>query len=255
MSAGLFDLSGKKILITGSYRGLGFAIAHGLAEAGATVAINGRNEGKVGEAVARLRADRLNAVACPFDVTDSRSIKGAVEVLERETGPLDVLFNNAGIIRRVPLTEMTEETWREVVETDLTGPFLVTRAVVGGMIQRGHGKIINTCSLLSELAREPVSAYAAAKTGLKMLTQSMATEWGRHNIQANAIGPGFFSTELTKPLEENVEFDTWLKKRVPAGRWGNPKELIGPAVFLASAASDFVNGHVLYVDGGLLAQM
>jgi gluconate 5-dehydrogenase len=188
-------------------------------------------------------------------VTDNSSIEKAVNALEERTGGIEVLFNNARIIRRVPITEMPEKTWREVIDTDLTGPFLVARAVAPGMIRRGHGKIINTCSLLSELARDTVSAYAAAKAGLKMLTQSMAAEWEKYNIQANAIGPGYFSTELTKPLEENVEFDTWLKKRVPAGRWGKPAELVGPAVFLASEASNFVNGHVLYVDGGLLAQM
>lgn len=255
MSENLFDLSGKIILVTGSYRGLGYAIAEGLANAGATVAINGRDEAKVKAAVELLRREGHKAVACPFNVMSSESIEAAVRTLESETGPIDVLFNNAGIIRRVPIAEMDEDTWREILDTDLTGPFLVARAVAPGMIRRGGGKIVNTCSLLSEVARETVSAYAAAKAGLKMLTQSMAAEWGKHNIQTNAIGPGYFSTELTKPLEENVEFDTWLKKRVPAGRWGDPKELVGPAVFLASAASSFVNGHVLYVDGGLLAQM
>ncbi len=255
MSQTLFDLTGKLVLVTGSYRGLGYSMAEGLAAAGATVAVNGRDAAKVDDAVARLRKAGHKAVACAFDVTDSTSISTAVRDLEASEGPVEVLFNNAGIVRREPIIEMSETAWREVVDTDLTGPFLVARAVVPGMIDRRRGKIVNTCSLLSHVARETVAAYAAAKTGLKMLTQAMAAEWARYNIQSNAIGPGYFSTELTRPLEENAQFDSWLKRRVPAGRWGDPRELVGPAVFLASAASDFVNGHILYVDGGLLAQM
>ncbi|HUX12243.1 MAG TPA: SDR family oxidoreductase [Spirochaetia bacterium] len=255
MSENLFDLSGKIILVTGSHQGLGYAMAEGLAAAGATVAINGRDAAKVDSAVRRLTDGGYRSVACPFDVIDSASIVRAVRAFEESTGPIDVLFNNAGIIRREPMIEMPEVTWREIVETDLTGPFLVAKAVVPGMIERRRGKIINTCSLLAAVARDTVAAYSAAKAGLKMLTQSMAVEWARHNIQANAIGPGYFSTELTKPLEANPQFDAWLKTRVPAGRWGQPRELIGPAIFLASAASDFVNGHILYVDGGLLAQL
>lgn len=218
MSEDLFDLNAKLALVTGSYRELGSAIARGLAQAGAAIAVNSRNKTKAAEAVAAFEHAGLRAIGCPFDVTNFRLIERAVKDLEKQTGPVDVLFNNARIIHRTPLVEETEESWRELIDTDVAGSFLVARATVRSMIHRGHGKTINTCSLLSKLERDTVAAYSAAKAGLKMLTQSMATEWGRHNIQTNAIGPGYFSTELTRPLQEDVEFDSWLKKRVPAGR-------------------------------------
>jgi len=251
----LFNLNQKLILVTGSYRGLGLAIAEGLARAGARVVLNGRNADAVEDAVAAFAEKGLSATGCVFDVTDKASIDNAVTELEKREGKPDVLFNNAGIIERAPLLETTEESWRRVLDTNLTGAFLVAQRVVPGMVTRGRGKVVNTCSLLSAVARDTVASYAAAKSGLKLLTQSMATEWAKFNIQANAIGPGYFNTELTRPLQENAEFDGWVKKRVPAGRWGEPDELVGPAVFLASDASNFVNGQIIYVDGGLLAQM
>ncbi len=255
MSTQLFDLSGKLALVTGSYRGLGRAIAEGLGRAGARLLLNGRSVDQVEKAVFEFRQMGIEAAACPFDITDKASIETALTKVEAEQGKPDVLFNNAGIMRRAPLVEMAEEDWRAVIDINLTGAFLVAQRVVPGMIEKGAGKVVNTCSLLSEVARETVSPYAAAKAGLKLLTQQMATEWGKYNIQANAIGPGYFATEMTVPLRENKEFDSWLKGRVPAARWGDPKELVGPAVFLASEASNFVNGQTLYVDGGLLARM
>lgn len=250
-----FRLDGEVALVTGSYRGLGYSIARGFARAGAAVVINGRDGAAVEEAASVLREDGLDAYGVAFDVTSAEDIDRGLRKIEKGPGPPTILVNNAGIIRRAPMLEMEEQEWRAEVDINLTGPFLVARRVVPGMIEAGRGKIINICSVLTEVARASVAGYASTKAGLKLLTQSMATEWGAHNIQANGIGPGFFATEMTGPLQENREFDTWLRGRVPAGRWGRPEELVGPAVFLASRASDFVNGHVLYVDGGLLARM
>ncbi|MFP4300570.1 MAG: SDR family oxidoreductase [Spirochaetaceae bacterium] len=255
MSSALFDLKGKIALVTGSHRGLGRAMAEGLAAAGATVVINGRHRETVDMAVAELRQTGHRAFAAPFDVTDEESIEKGMTVIEQEIGKPDILFNNAGAIIRSPLLEMSRDEWNSMLNVHLTGSFLLARRAVPGMIEKGAGKVVNTCSFLSAVARDTVSAYAAAKAGLKMLTQEMATEWGRHNVQCNAIGPGFFATDLTKPLRENEEFDSWLKGRVPAARWGEPEELIGPALFLASSASNFVNGQIIYVDGGLLARV
>lgn len=255
MSSALFDLTGKIALVTGSHRGLGRAMAEGLAAAGATVVINGRRRETVETAVAELKKAGHSAFAAPFDVTEEESIENAVTALEQEVGKPDILFNNAGAIIRSPLLEMSREEWNSMLNVHLTGSFLLARRLVPGMIEKGAGKVVNTCSFLSAVARDTVSAYASAKAGLKMLTQEMATEWGRHNVQCNAIGPGFFATDLTKPLRENAEFDSWLRARVPAARWGEPEELIGPAVFLASPASNFVNGQIIYVDGGLLARV
>ncbi|MFP4407185.1 MAG: SDR family oxidoreductase [Spirochaetaceae bacterium] len=255
MSSALFDLKGKIALVTGSHRGLGRAMAEGLAAAGATVVINGRHRETVDMAVAELRQMGQRAFAAPFDVTDEESIEKGMTVIEQEIGKPDILFNNAGAIIRSPLLEMSRDEWNSMLNVHLTGSFLLARRAVPGMIEKGAGKVVNTCSFLSAVARDTVSAYAAAKAGLKMLTQEMATEWGRHNVQCNAIGPGFFATDLTKPLRENEEFDSWLKGRVPAARWGEPEELIGPALFLASSASNFVNGQIIYVDGGLLARV
>lgn len=255
MSEDLFDLTGRIALVTGSSRGLGLVLAHGLGEAGATVVLNGRDEVKLAKAVAAVEADGVAVSGCAFDVTDAASADRGIGEIEDGIGPIDILVNNAGIQRRGPLESLDEAAWREVLETNLTGPFLVSRRVARGMIERGRGKIINICSLMSEIGRETTGNYAASKGGLKMLTRAMAVEWARHNIQANGIGPGYFLTEMTRKLAEDPEFDAWIRGRTPAGRWGDPKELVGAAVFLASAASDFVNGQILYVDGGILAAL
>jgi gluconate 5-dehydrogenase len=251
----LFDLTGRAALITGSSQGLGFALARGLAQAGAAVALNGRDEKKLAAAAETLRAEGARVTTAAFDVTDAAASARAVERLEEEFGAIDILVNNAGIQRRAPLAEMTEEQWRAVIDTNLTSAFLVARAVAPRMIARGAGKIINICSVMTEVSRPTIANYAAAKGGLKMLTRAMAVEWAKHGIQANAIGPGYFVTELNRSLVENPEFNQWICGRTPAGRWGQPHELAGAAVFLASRASDFVNGQILFVDGGLLASL
>jgi gluconate 5-dehydrogenase len=245
MTSDLFDLSGRTALVTGSTRGLGLAMARGLADAGARVAINGRSA-ETAEAVA---ATIERAVAAPFDVTDEQAVGAGVDRL----GPVDVLVCNAGIAVRAPLHELSLADWQRQLDGNLTSAFLVARAVAPGMIERRRGKIVTVCSVTSEIARRTTGAYAAAKGGLKMLTQAMCADWARYGIQANAIGPGWFRTDLTRPLQENETFDEWLRRRVPAGRWAEPEELVGAVVFLASPASDFVNGQILYVDGGLSA--
>ena len=255
MAKSIFDVSGKVVLISGSSQGLGLAIARGLGEAGATVVLNGRDERKLQEAVSQLRARGLSAQGFAFDVTDAARLAKLVADIETQVGPIDVLLNCAGIMRRAALEQMEEAQWREVLDTDLTGVFLLSREVVKGMIQRKRGKIVNICSLMSEVGRNTTGAYAAAKGGLKMLTRAMAVEWARHNIQVNGIGPGYFLTEMTRKLAEDPKFDAWIKSRTPAGRWGDPSELVGAAIFLASAASDFVNGQIIYVDGGILAAL
>lgn len=249
----LFDLQGRTALITGSSQGLGFAFARGLAQAGASLVLNGRDPKKLAAAAEMLRQEGARVATAAFDVTDGAAVMREVERIEREVGIVDILVNNAGIHRRAPLEEMTEAQWREVIDTNLTSAFLVARALAPRMIARRGGKIINICSLMSDLGRPTTGNYAAAKGGLKMLTRAMAVEWAKHNIQINAIGPGYFATELTKPLVENPEFNAWVCKRTPAGRWGRPEELIGAAVFLASKASDFVNGQIVYIDGGMTA--
>lgn len=251
----LFDLTGRIALITGSSQGLGFAIARGLAQSGAAVVLNGRDQAKLAAAERTLRDEGFKVTTAAFDVTDGAACAAAVERTEKEFGPLAVLVNNAGIQRRAPLAEMTEEQWRAVLDTNLTSAFLVARAVAPGMIARGAGKIINICSVMSEVSRPTIANYAAAKGGLKMLTRAMAVEWAKHGVQTNAIAPGYFVTELNKPLVENPEFNRWICGRTPAGRWGQPHELAGAAVFLASRASDFVNGQILTVDGGMLAAL
>jgi gluconate 5-dehydrogenase len=251
----LFDLNGRIALITGSSQGLGFAIARGLAQAGAAIVLNGRDEVKLATAAEVLRAEEARVTTAAFDVTDGAASASAVAAIEAEFGPIDILVNNAGIQRRAPLAEMTETQWREVIDTNLTSAFLVARAVVPRMIARRAGKIINICSVMSEVSRPTIGNYAAAKGGLKMLTRAMAVEWAKHGIQANAIAPGYFVTELNKALVANVEFNQWICGRTPAGRWGQPEELAGAAIFLASRASDFVNGQILTVDGGLLAAL
>ena len=246
----MFDLTGRTALVTGAGQNIGAGIARALGAAGATVLVNDLRSERAEEVVEALLADSHAAVAVAFDVTDRAAIDAAVA----ESGPIDVLVNNAAVIERTPLLDMTVEAWDTVIRTDLTGVFVMTQPVVRRMIGRGGGKVINVCSMMSELGRDSVGAYAAAKGGLKMLTRSMATEWARHGIQVNGIGPGYFATEQTAPIREpGHPFNEWIVSRTPAGRWGDPDDLAGAAVFLASAASDFVNGHVLYVDGGILA--
>ncbi len=255
MANPLFDLSGRVALVSGAAQGLGFAIAKGLAEAGATLVINGRSEEKVGKAIATLAEEGLKAHASIFDIRDVPVMQERVAAIEREVGPIHILVNNAGIQRRMPLEQFEESVWREVLDTNLTGVFLLTKAVVQGMIARRGGKIINIWSLMCEASRPTVAAYTAAKGGVKMLTKAMAVEWCKHNIQANGIGPGYYITEMNRPLYENPQFDAWVKARTPMARWGQPSELVGAAVFLAAPASDFVTGQVIYVDGGILAAL
>jgi gluconate 5-dehydrogenase len=241
----LFDLSGRTALVTGSTRGLGLALARGLAGAGARVAINGRTQESCEAAAAGLDG----AFAAPFDVTDEAAVAAGVAAI----GEIDILVNNAGIQVRGSLETFSLEDWQRVVDVNLTSAFLVSRAVVSGMIDRGRGKIVNTCSVTSEVGRETIGPYTASKGGLKQLTRAMCADWARHGIQANGIGPGYFRTEINTVLQEDPAFDAWLRARVPAGRWAEPSELEGAVVFLASAASDFVNGQIIYVDGGMLA--
>ncbi|WP_346838669.1 gluconate 5-dehydrogenase [Microbulbifer sp. SAOS-129_SWC] len=255
MSNALFDLTGKLALITGATHGLGMAMAEGLGSAGAKLVITGHSSReKLDTAVAQLRDKGFDAHGYLFDVTDEAAVEEMVALIEREQGPIGVLVNNAGIIKRVPLLEMELQDWRQVIDTNLTGVFTMSRPVVKRMIERGAGKVINICSMMSELGRDSVSAYAAAKGGLKMLTRNMATEWARHNVQVNGIGPGYFATSQTAPIRvDGNPFNEFILNRTPAGRWGNPEDLQGTAVFLASPASDFVTGQIVYVDGGILA--
>ncbi len=255
MEHDLFDLSGKTALITGSGQGLGFAIARGMGEAGATLVLNDLDEARLHQAVGMLRTEGLKAYECRFDVTQALEIADAVARVEREVGPIDVLYNNAGIQRRVALETCEESVFRQVLDVNVTGIFLVTRQVVPGMIARRAGKIINMCSMMSEVGRVTTGPYTASKGAVKMLTKAMAVEWGKHNIQANGIGPGYFLSGMGEMLSKDPAFNAWICGRTPAARWGHPTELIGAAVFLASRASDFVNGQVIYVDGGMLAAL
>ena len=254
-----FSLEGKVALVTGGAYGIGFAITQALAEAGARVAFNCRSEQNLAKALADYKEKGIDAKGYIADVTDEKQVQQLVANVERDLGTIDILVNNAGIIKRIPMLEMSVEDFRQVVDTDLNAPFIVAKAVIPGMKKKGHGKIINICSMMSELGRETVSAYAAAKGGLKMLTRNICSEFGGCNIQCNGIGPGYIATPQTAPLRElqpdgsRHPFDQFLLSKTPAGRWGTPEDLMGPAVFLASNASDFVNGHILYVDGGILA--
>ncbi len=245
----LFSLQGRTALITGSSRGLGYVIARGLAQAGAAIVLNGRNQPQLDQAANALIAEGYGVRVAVFDVTDSAQIKAAVG----QIGQVDILVNNAGIQHRQPLEQFDEVAWHQVLDVNLTGVFLTTQAVVGGMIERKSGKIINISSLMSEVSRKTIAAYSASKSGVKSLTKTMATEWALHNIQANAIAPGYFKTEMNEALTNDAAFDGWVRARTPAGRWGDPSELIGAAVFLASNASNYVNGQTIVVDGGLLA--
>ncbi len=254
MSIQLFDLTGKTALVTGGTHGLGMAIASGLAHAGATIVINDLSREKLDAAVAEYAKNGINIHAYTFNVTDENQVKEAVKKIEKEVAPIDILVNNAGIIKRIPIVDMQVQEFRDVIDVDLVAPFIMAKTIVPGMISRGHGKIINMCSMMSELGRDTVSAYASAKGGLKMLTKSMATEWAKFNIQANGIGPGYFATSQTAPIRvDGHPFNEFIISRTPAARWGDPSDLAGAAIFLSSKASDFVNGIVLYVDGGILA--
>ncbi len=247
----LFDLSGRRALITGSGQGIGLALASALASAGAIVALNGRDVAKLERAAAGLRDAGATVELAPFDVTDAEAVTTGVAAIEEKNGPIDVLVNNAGIQRRRPLDEFPEATWHEVVRTNLDSVFYVGQAVARHMIPRRRGKIINVCSVQSELGRPGIAPYAATKGAVKMLTKGMCADWARHGLQVNGLGPGYFVTELTQALVDNPDFSSWLCNRTPAGRWGDVEELGGAAIFLASRASDFVNGQILYVDGGL----
>jgi gluconate 5-dehydrogenase len=249
----LFDIKGKTILVTGSTGGIGYVLAEGLAKAGATVILNSRTQEKVDDAVLSLKKQRLSVHGYTFDICNEAEVERQISSIEKNLGPIDVLVNNAGIQHRAPLENFKLEDWNKVINTNLTGAFIVSNAVVRSMIPRQNGKIINICSLQSELGRPSIAPYATAKGGLKMLTKAMATEWARHNIQVNAIGPGYFKTNMTKALYENLEFDAWLCNRTPAHRWGNPDELIGTLIYLSSKASSFLNGQIIYVDGGITA--
>ena len=255
MSTSLFDLTEKVALITGATHGLGMAMAKGIGQAGAMVIINGNSsQEKVDNAVAAFKAEGIQAFGYRFDVTSEEEVQNAIKRIENEVSPIDILVNNAGIIKRTPMVDMEVADFEQVIKVDLVSPFIVSKAVVKGMIQRKSGKIINICSMMSELGRNTVGAYAAAKGGLKMLTQNMCVEWAPHNIQVNGIGPGYFATKQTKPIRvDGHPFNEFIVNRTPSGVWGDPNDLQGAAVFLSAKASDFVNGQILYVDGGILA--
>ena len=259
MNINAFSLQGKTAWITGASYGIGFAIATAFAGCGAKIVFNDINQELVDKGLAAYKEAGVEAHGYVCDVTDEDAVQALVKKIEAEVAPIDILVNNAGIIRRVPMTEMPASEFRKVIDVDLNAPFICSKAVIPGMIARGGGKIINICSMMSELGRETVSAYAAAKGGLKMLTRNIASEYGQYNIQCNGIGPGYIATPQTAPLREKQPdgsmhpFDSFIRAKTPANRWGTTEDLMGPAVFLASSASDFVNGHVLYVDGGILA--
>ena len=253
MSTTLFDLSGRTALVTGSSRGIGFTLARGLARAGARVALNGRDPAALAAAASALVADGHDAVSVAFDVTESAAVDAAIDGIEADIGAIDICVMNAGIQRRVPLHELDDATWHEVLDANLSSAFYVGRAVARHMIPRGRGKLVTTCSLMSEVGRPGTGAYTATKGGLKMLTRAMCADWARFGIQANGIGPGYFATGLTQALVDDEQFSAWVRTRTPAGRWGDTEELVGAAVFLASDASNFVNGQIIYVDGGVLA--
>ena len=254
-----FSLEGKIAWITGASYGIGFAIAEAYAAAGATIVFNDINQDLVNKGLAAYAEKNIPARGYVCDVTNEEAVQALVKQIESEVGTIDILVNNAGIIRRIPMIEMSAADFRKVIAVDLNAPFICAKAVIPSMIEKGHGKIINICSMMSELGRETVSAYAAAKGGLKMLTRNICSEYGMHNIQCNGIGPGYIATPQTAPLRERQPdgsrhpFDQFIIAKTPAARWGNAEDLQGPAVFLASDASNFVNGHILYVDGGILA--
>jgi gluconate 5-dehydrogenase len=247
----VFGLKGKRALVTGSSQGIGLAIAEGLAQAGAKIVLNGRDLEKLKKAKAYLETKGIKSLAANFDVTNEEEVDIAIDYIEREQGPIDILFNNAGMQFRTTLEEFPVAKWRELFQVNVESAFLVGRAVAKHMIARKSGKIINISSVQSELGRPTIAPYTATKGAIKMLTKGMCADWAKHNIQVNAIGPGYFKTPLNQALVDNPEFSGWLEKRTPAGRWGDVQELVGAAIFLASPASSFVNGHILYVDGGI----
>jgi gluconate 5-dehydrogenase len=250
----LFNLNGKRALITGGTHGLGMAMAEGLAQAGAELVITGTTPSKMKEALDYYKSKGYSASGYLFDVTNEKAAKENIDLISKELGDIHILINNAGIIKREPAISMAVSDFRQVIDVDLVGPFIMSQLVVKQMIERKEGKIINICSMMSELGRNTVSAYAAAKGGLKMLTKNLATEWAKHNIQVNGIGPGYFATTQTEPIRiDGHPFNDFIISRTPAARWGNPEDLAGTTVFLASKASDFVNGQIIYVDGGILA--
>lgn len=257
-----FRLDGKVALVTGASYGIGFALATAFAKAGAKIAFNDRNQDKIDQGLADYAKEGIEARGYIADVTKEDKVARLIEEIKRDFGTTpDILVNNAGIIKRIPMLEMSAADYRQVVDIDLTGPFIVSKAVLPGMIEKGHGKIINICSMMSELGRETIAGYAAAKGGLKMLTRNICSEFGEHNIQCNGIGPGYIATPQTAPLREKQPdgsmhpFDAFIRAKTPAARWGTPIDLMGTAVFLASDASNFVNGQVIYVDGGILAYL
>jgi gluconate 5-dehydrogenase len=247
----LFDLSGRLALVTGSSDGIGFALANGLGKAGARVALNGRDSGKLASAAERLAGQGIAVEDARFDVADRDAVFTAVERIERELGPIDILVNNAGVQRRNPFETFPEETWREIMSINIDGVFHVTQAVGKRMVERKRGRIINICSVTSELGRATIVPYAMTKGALRQMTRGLSAEWAKHNIQINAIAPGYIRTPLNQTLMDDEKFSAWVSARTPAGRWADPEELIGAAIFLASDAASYVNGHVLYVDGGL----
>lgn len=253
MTNPLFSLAGRTALVTGSSRGLGLAIASGLAEAGAAIVLNGVNAERLEETAAALRAEGFSVSSAAFDVTDEAAVVATFERFDAEGVAIDILVNNAGIQYRKPIVELDLANWNRVIDTNLTSAFLVSREAAKRMLPRKHGKVVNIGSLMSGLGRATVAPYTAAKGGIKTLTQAMAAEWAEHGIQANAIGPGYMLTDMNQALIDNVEFDSWVKGRTPSRRWGRPDELIGAAVFLASDASNYVNGQIIYVDGGMSA--
>jgi gluconate 5-dehydrogenase len=253
MSIELFTLAGRRALVSGSSRGIGYTIARGLGRAGASVVLNARGAEQLDKAVDELRAEGLDVRGEPFDVTDPAGVDAAVARIEVADGPVDILVNNAGVQLRKPIAEWSPEDWHRIIDTDLTSAWLMSRAFGLRMVERGHGKIINICSMQSDLGRTSIVPYSAAKGGLRMLTRGMCAEWGPKNIQVNGIAPGYFDTVLTSALVNDEAFSAWVRGRAPAGRWGDPEELVGAAVFLASGASDYVNGQLLYVDGGMSA--
>ena len=253
MQAGLFQLDNRRALITGSTQGIGLALAYGLARAGATVVLNGRDAKRVEAAAEKMRADGFSAECAPFDVTQQLDVVEAIDRIERDFGAIDILINNAGIQRRAPLEDFPSENWDAILANNISSVFYVSQAVARHMIPRGRGKIINICSVQSQLGRPTIAPYTASKGAVANLTKGMCADWAKYGIQANGLAPGYFETEMNKALVENEEFSAWLCKRTPAGRWGRVEELNGAAIFLASEASSFVNGQILYVDGGMTA--
>jgi gluconate 5-dehydrogenase len=253
VNTALFNLTGRIALVTGSGQGIGLTVARGLASAGAIIVLNDIVSDRLDQAVDSLRMEGIDAHGALFDVTNPDQVGATVAAIEATVGPIEILVNNAGIQYRAPLEDFPMDAWNRLIAVNLTGVFVVSQAVGRGMIGRGHGKIISVCSMQSELARPTITPYTATKGGVKNMVKGMCADWARFGIQSNGIGPGYFATELTRPLVENAEFDAWLRQRTPAGRWGEVSELVGAAIFLASDASSFVNGQVIYVDGGMLA--